>query len=224
MQTKEDLIQQYKSTFPNRSDEEIEKYATMMSEKYSTIKRGDNVVHLDYYEGLITTSEITDIENSLKEYNLELSRFDKNGVPYAYIEDFNLHLAIFLSDPVVQNILLGLGTNGLWDTIKKTAFFVWTKVKQRHWDNPAEQGRKANLNFGLKVKLDKNTGFDLKLDGDLSEELVLEALDKTIELLKSTDKKDSPKKADFYKFDKQTKEWTKVDIMAEMRKKYEQQV
>ncbi len=124
----------------------------------------------------------------------------------------------------MQNILLGLGTNALWDTIKKTAFFVWSKVKQRYWVKSAGAHRKANLNFGLKVKLDKNTGFDLKLDGDLSDELVLEALDKTIDLLKSAEKNDSPKKAKFYIFDKTEKKWIEVDIMNEMRKRYEQQI
>lgn len=221
MQTKEELVKQYRTIFLDWTDEEVENYASFMYEKYSTIKNGVNVIHLDYYGGLITITEIADIENSLKEFNLELSRFDKNGVPYASFEDFNLQVAIFLSAPIVQNILLGLGVNALWDTIKKTAFFVWTKLKQRHWNRPVEQGRKANLNFGLKVKLDKNTGFDFKLDGDLSEELVLEALDKTLDLLKSADKKDSPKKPDFYIFDKQTRKWTKIDIMNEIRKKHE---
>ena len=224
METKEELFEQYKSTFPDWSDEEVEQYSAKMYEKYSTIKNGANVIHLDYYGGLITPTEIQDLENSLKEVKIELSRFDKNGVPYASIEDFNLHLAIFLSNTIVQSILLGLGANALWDTIKKTAFFIWTKVKERHWSKTGEQTKKSNLNFGLKVKLDKNTGFDLKLDGDLSEELVLEALDKIIDLLKSVKQKDKPKKAEFYIFDKEKRRWIKIDIMNEMRKKFDQQM
>ena len=99
----------------------------------------------------------------IKYDKVELSRFDKSGIAYASVEDFNLHIAIFLSDPIVQNIILGLGTNAMWDTIKQTVFFIWAKIKQRHWDRLAGQERKSTLNFGIKIKLDKNTFFDLKI-------------------------------------------------------------
>ncbi len=224
MQKKEQLVKQYKSAFPDWSDVEVEKYATIMSEKYSTIKRGDNVIHLDYYDGLITATEISDIEKSLKEFDLELSRFDKNGVPYASIEDFNLHIAIFLSASIVQNILHGLGSNALWDTIKNITYFVWAKVKQRHWDRPAEKQRKTNLNFGLKVNIDKNKSFELKLDGDLSDELVFDVLEKMLDLLKSAENKDRHQTNNFYIFDKQFKKLTKVDKMNEVSKKLEKQI
>lgn len=223
MQTKEVLIKQLKISFPDWNEEELEKYAGIMAEKYSTIKYGDNVIHLDYYGGLITAPEITEIETELKKCNLELSRFDKNGVPYASIEDFNLQMAIFLSDTLVQSVLLGLGTNALWDTIKMTTLFVWTKYKQRYWDQETDHKQKKNLNFGLKVKIDKNTRLELKMNGDFSEEVVKLALDKSIELFQLKDQKIIYHTDIFYIFNLERNEWVLVDKLAEIRKKHEQQ-
>ncbi len=223
MQSKEELFKEYRQLFPSWSDEDVEKYAATMAEKYSTIKRGDNVVHLEYYGGLITLNEIQEIEESLKTQELELSRFDKNGVPYASIEDYILHIALFLGNPVVQNVLLGVGTNALWDTLKNTTFFIWKKLKLRHWNNFNASDNREKLNFGLTVKLDKNTSFDLKLDGDMTEELVLNAIDKTLDLLKSQKLNESPQQSKFYIFDKKTKQWTEVDKKSELLKKIQEQ-
>lgn len=212
-----------KMGMPSLTEQELDERVDFMAKKYDTVKHGENVIHLEYYDGIITSTEIAEIENSLKEYNLELSRFDKSGNVYASVEDFNLHIAIFLSDPIVQTIIVGLGTNALWDTIKQTAFFIWKKVKQRNWDRQAEQGRKSTLNFGVKIKLDKNTYFDFKIDGNFSEELVIESLDKAIDFLKSVKRNEAPSKDNLYIFDKQNKSWKKVDVMHEMRKKYDEQ-
>jgi len=45
---------------------------------------------LEYYGGLITESETLYIEELLNNGNLELNKFDKNGIPYASIQDLKI--------------------------------------------------------------------------------------------------------------------------------------
>ena len=202
---------------PFLTEEEIENYAGMMSEKYSTIKVGDNVIHLDYYDGLVNEDEIKEIEGKIAQEGLELSRFDKNGVIYASIEDFTLQIALFISTPIVQNILLGVGTNALWDSIKHTSHFIWKRVKMRLWDLPAAV-RKRKINFGLRVRLDKNRRLEFKLDGEADEQITLLALDKMIELLKSESKNNTKSGGQFFVFDASRNSWQEINVHEEIYK------
>ncbi|WP_311266658.1 hypothetical protein, partial [Xanthomonas sp. WCS2017Noco2-62] len=83
-----EYIERFKEDYPNWSEEEVINYATKMYNKMLTVKQGDNVIHLDYFEGLIIRNEISEIENLLGDGKLELSRFDKNGFAYNSIDDF----------------------------------------------------------------------------------------------------------------------------------------
>lgn len=219
MTDKEIFKEQYRLTFPEWSEERLEEYITMMASKYSTIKKGPNVIHLDYYHGIIDDNDIAEIENNISPQGLLLSRFDKNGVPYASIQDFTLQIALFLSDPIVQTILLGVGTNSLWDSIKASSLLVWRRLKQRLWHLP-EKGRKSKMNFGIKVCIDNESSIDLKLDGDVEEETILQALDKIIDLLKSVKANKSKTCNKFFVYDKK-KGWVEINAMEEIMKKAE---
>lgn len=214
---KDSLLKEYRESFPSMTDEQVERLATTMSEKYSTVKVGDNVIHLDYYRGLIMDDEIKEIESNIAKVGLELSRFDKSGVPYASIEDFTLQIALLISTPVVQNILLGIGTNALWDSIKHTSVFVWRKIKMRQWDLPAS-ARKHTINFGLSVRLGKGRRLDLKLDGEVDEQITLQAIDKMIDLLKSESNTNVKTRGQFFVFDASKKEWKEINVREELYK------
>lgn len=201
----------------------MEEYAAKMEEKYLTVKEGPDVIHLDYYAGIITEEDISAIEGFLEKVDIQLSRFDKMGVMYASVQDFNFDISICLNNQTVQDVLLGLATNALWDTIKKTILFIWSKIKLRYWHTPSAKNSKSKLSFGFKVKIDKYTNVDFKLEGDFNENIVLEALDKVIPLIQSIEVNKTPKWADFYVFNEQSKKWDKVDVMAEIRKRHEQQ-
>ena len=69
----ESLKKKFRTTFPNWTDEQIEKQAKFMADKYSTIKKGPNVIHLEYFGGLITDLDIQEIENNISTVGLELS-------------------------------------------------------------------------------------------------------------------------------------------------------
>jgi len=220
MQDKESLKEEYRLTFPNWTEEKLDQYATMMAAKYSTIKKGPDVIHLEYYGGLIDDKDIVEIEANISTQGLQLSRFDKNGVPYASIHDFTLQVALFLSDPIVQMILLGVGTNALWDSIKASSLLVWRRLKQRVWHLP-ENERRLKINFGLKVRIDADNFFDLKLDGEADEETTLQALDKAFELMKSMKDIQAKSRNKFFIYDKK-KGWIEINVMDEIIKKAEQ--
>ncbi|KFF75999.1 hypothetical protein HX13_01190 [Chryseobacterium sp. P1-3] len=123
MKSLQEYIESFREQYPHWSEDDVSSYATMMYNKMLTVKQGDNVVHLDYFDGLIVSDEIFEIEKLLGDSKLELSRFDKSGIPYNSIEDFTLQVALCISDPIVQNILLGMAGNIAWDSIKKSKCF-----------------------------------------------------------------------------------------------------
>jgi len=211
MYDKESIKKTMRDVF--ETEEELDDYATKMADKYSTIKKGDNVVHLEYFDGIIDNHDIQEIENTLSSVNLELSRFDKNGVMYASMEEFTLQLSLCLKDPVVQILLQGLATNALWDALKTTAVFIWKRVKGRKqnlYGNP-------KLNFGLRIRTSEEVEVDLKLDTESSEPVIHEALDKVLDLLKKPEVKE-PSFNNFYIFDEETKDWKAVNIQEEIQK------
>ncbi|MDR6545061.1 hypothetical protein J2810_001103 [Chryseobacterium rhizosphaerae] len=226
MKSLQEYIDRFKEDYPNWSEEGVINYATKMYNKMSTVKRGDNIIHLDYFDGLIISNEISEIENLLEDGKLELSRFDKRGITYNSIDDFTLQVSLCLSDPIVQNILLGVAGNIIWDSIKKTSIFIWKTIKKRHWDNE-ESNKRQKINFGLRIKTEDGKNISLNLDSELSGDTLREALDKSFEVIKELNKTNKQKKShelsyptDFYVFDKEKKLWLEVDIMEEIRKKH----
>lgn len=197
------------------TEKELDEYTDFMEQKYSTIKHGENVVHLEYYGGLIDNTDINTIENLLSKSNLELSRFDKNGVPYAALEDFMLQVSLFVNDSTTREILLGLGTNALWDTIKTVTLLVWQKVRNQT-SLPINKHKK--INCGISMTIDKNTKFDFKISSEFSDETTLEALDKALEFLKTVTPNETRKRQDFVVYDKYKNKWEVIDTDAEIRK------
>ncbi len=213
MYDKESIKITMRKVFETWTEEELENYATMMANKYSTIKRGDNVVHLEYFSGIIDNNDIQEIENILSSVNLELSRFDKNGVPSASMEEFALQLSLCLKDPLVQMLLQGLATNALWDTLKTTAIFIWKRVKNRRQYISGN----SKLNFGLRIRTSEDVEVDLKLDTESSEPIVRQALDKVVDLIKKPEVKE-PSFNNFYIFDEETRDWKAVNLREEILK------
>jgi hypothetical protein len=207
----------YRAIMPNCTEEELEKRASLMEKKYSTMKYGDNVVHLNYFGGLLEEKDILAIEKNLSTNNLELSHFDHSGTVFAAVEDFMLQVSLLLSDKTTQEILIGISTSALWDTIKSTTIFIWKTVKnKKRTIMTAHTTRQRNINFGIKISLDRNTKFEFKIDGDLSEEAALESMDKALEFLKTIERNKTIKAPVFVIYNKDTEKWEVVDVNTEM--------
>lgn len=198
---------------PDMTDEQKEKYLDFMEKKKSTILKGDDVIHLDYFHGLIDDLDIQHVTEQLQEINIRLSRYDKNGITYASLQDFTLQVSLSLKDPIVQGVIAGLAVNSIWAGIKRAVVYLWHKFKDRRQSIIGS----AKMNFGLRIQVQKDTWIDFKLDGEFSEQTVLTALDKVIPMIQEKSKFEA-EKLNFLVFNPDTSEWHLVDTMAEFRR------
>ena len=89
---------------------------------------GDNVVHLEYL-GELNEACLSEINEKLKTAGLELSSFNKSGVMYNSFEEYSLVTFFVLNQPLIIELLKGVGTNALWDVIKRLLLLLRTKIK-----------------------------------------------------------------------------------------------
>lgn len=207
------LYNQYKSLFPDWPDDVIRKQAEDRATKYSTVKQGNNVIHLEYYSAFLDDSDIIEIEKNLEEAELELSRFDRLGVPFASIHDFTLDLFLFICNPIVQNILLGVGSSVVWDSIKASTLIVWKRFIRKQQDIGD-----IGMNCGMEIQIDEHTNIQLKFEGNGADEEMQEALDKILNLIHSIKTTEVNRNNNFFIYDKDLKNWKALDRMKEMAK------
>jgi hypothetical protein len=199
---------------------EMKEYQAKMEAKNKFVKTGSNVVHFEYLGSLISEEEFEDYEKRLLKNGLELSRFDKEGVMYASLDDFQITVYILLAQPIIQELLVGLSTNATWDVIKFMLRNSFEKLNGKEYKkcSPSKVDTKK-VCFGLKVKLDKNTSFNFKLDGDLEESTIEKSLDKILIFLKEQKVNDTFKHTDMVYIDKKNGNWFKVDTEKELKKR-----
>lgn len=191
----------------------------LLEEKKKSIKTGDNVLHLEYL-GELNDSDLSDINNKLQSAGLELSSFDKSGVMYNSLEEFSLVTFFVLNQPLVIELLKGIGTNALWDTIKFSVLSVRNQIKGKSYSkNTAGKIEEKQLKFGLQVNLDKNTGFNIELDGNVSDEVIESSLDKVLDFLKEQQPRDKYQIPDYVYYSEKEEKWIKLDVMEEISKK-----
>lgn len=194
-------------------------YEKKMEEKQKFVKSGPNVIHLEYYGGVILENEILDYEKKLKAEGLELSRFDKNGVMYACIDKFTLVTFIGIAQPLIGELINGIEANATWDVIKYIVISTWKSVRKKTYTRATNQEViKKEINFGLKVKLDENTSFDFELNGDLDIKTIDKSLNKILTFIENHQKNKNYKRTEYIYFDNKQDEWITVDVETEIRK------
>lgn len=195
-------------------------YEKVNEERRKTVKTGDNVIHLSYLGGLIDSEEIREIEETLRQSQLELSSFDKSGLFKNALEDYANVISVAISTPLISNILADVVSSFVWDSIKVTVKKVWVKVKNKEYTKlTAGSQEKKKITFGLEIKLDKNTNFNFRLDGDLSEELVEKSLDKAFDYLKEQQLNEKYKHSYFMTYNSTNENWNKLDVEEDLRAK-----
>lgn len=188
----------------------------LLEEKRKSVKTGSNVVHINYFDKVITSEELTSISNSLEVVNLELSSYDQSADIRASLEDFTNMMYVGLSSELTKNIVFGVLGNFAWEAIKKITKIIFSKVKN---ENVNSKTKKKELTFGLHLSLNKNTGFNFRLDSKLSSESVDEALDQAKEYISIQKPNEEYKFPTFLYYDDKKNEWIAVDILTELRKK-----
>lgn len=193
--------------------------AKLLEEKQKSIKTGDNIVHLEYL-GELNDSDLVEINNKLKTVSIELSSFDKSGVMYNSLEEYSLVTFFVLNQPIVIELLKGVGTNALWDVIKFSILSVRDKIKgERYYKNQAGTFEQKEIKFGLQVNLDNKTGFNIELDGNVSDETIEKCLDKVLGFLKEQKPRNKYQIPDYVYYSEKEDKWVKLDVMEEIEKK-----
>ena len=215
MEEKKDIAKQLSDIM---NSDIMREYEKRMEEKELTVKRGNSVVHVNYYEGVITSEDLKEIDGELEAIQLELSSYDKNGVMYASLEDFTNLMNVVVNHELTKNVVFGVVGNIVWETIKAITIKIFKKVKGQNITTISTKPTKKELTFGLHLSLNKNTGFEFRLDTRLSTETVDKALDKAKDYIKVQTPNESYKQPKFLYYDEKINEWVVVDVMAEITK------
>jgi len=191
----------------------------LITERRKTLKSGDNIVHLQYL-GVFEDEDLQEINQILKKAKLDLSSFDKSGIMTNSLESYTLITYLVIYQPLIIELLKGLGTNATWDIIKETILFTRNKIKGKKFNKITSASvEEKDITFGLKVYLDENTGFNFELKGNISDDIIGQSLDKVFDFLKDEKIKTSYQLPDFVKFSEKENKWIKIDVMEEIRKK-----
>ncbi|MCF6308421.1 MAG: hypothetical protein L3J09_10750 [Flavobacteriaceae bacterium] len=119
-----------------------------------------------------------------------------------------------------MEILKSVGMSATWDSIKWVLLFGWGKLKGRKYNKGVgSEIKEEKIKFGFSAKLDANTEFKFELDGNLDKEIIKNSLNQVLEFLKEQKTNDSYKIPDYVHYLKDKKEWEKIDVMKEIRKK-----
>jgi len=183
-----------------------------------------NKILFSYYRGLLSENEIIEIKTELNKIDFELILHDQSGIIYNSLEDFTNMIFVAIHSSIILNIISGVAENAVWDTIKLVLIKIWNKVKDKKVTRLSAGNNKKEIGvtFGVKAKLDKNTEYDFRLDGDLTEKTTLLAIDKIIDFLKEQSINTKYQPSNYVKFCPETKEWEKVDVLKEIRKKVDE--
>ncbi|MFV8324870.1 hypothetical protein [Flavobacterium sp. ZS1P14] len=197
----------------------FKKEEELINERLNSLKKDDNVVHLKYI-GEINEADLKEISDQLSTANLELSTFDSSRKTVACLEDFSFVTYLAISQPLIIEFLKGISTNAGWDVMKQTIIFVRSKILgKKYYRVTSKTQEEKEITFGVKVKLDKNTGFDFELKGNLSDEIIGESLDKILDFLKTQEVNPKYEHPLFVEYSKKEKKWIPINVLEEMRKK-----
>jgi hypothetical protein len=198
---------------------EYQNYKAILNEKAKTVIRGDDVIHLNYLGPLVDEKSLLELKSDLEEVKIRLSSWDDFGAIKASLEDFSLQVFLLISNPISLEILKTIGLNSVWETIKYSTLKLHTKI----FNTPSKESKKiANqINFGFEMKVNDKVSFEFKLDGDLSEDLILNTMDNALDLIREHDGQSIPvlELPVYCIYDKKKGKWKKVDVIEEVKKK-----
>ncbi|PQJ08958.1 hypothetical protein CJD36_021350 [Flavipsychrobacter stenotrophus] len=196
----------------------IEAQEKLIQERMKSVKQGDDVVHL-VYMGEFDDNELTEVNQHLVGAGLRLSSYNKNGIITANLELYKIISQIVISQPLLIEILKGVGPNAIWDAIKIATVMLWRiSIGKSFFKVTRGNVESREMTFGVKVKLDANTTFDFELKGDVSQEVIAESLDKMLDFIKQQQPKLKHQIEDYVYYVPETKQWIKIDVMEAIQK------
>ena len=200
----------------NQLNELMKELKNIEDKKRKSIIHGDNVIHFDYLSGLIDEADLIQLKSLLKTASLQLSLYDKNGSPYNTLEDFALTMFLYISQPIVMQLITGISINTVYDCIKKSILLIHNKIINKevtHTNGKISEQKK--IKFGIKMNTPANGKFSFEFDGVLNEERIDDFFTKALDVYSKSD----DDKSFYCVYDSESKILNKVDIMDEIRNK-----
>lgn len=139
---------------------------------------------LKYYGGIFDEDELQLHLQNLKNYNINLSKYDQNGIVMAAIEPSTI--SVFISNPFVQSYLSGLLASATWSAF--LGFIVWaTKFKKdkKLYKATPNKVEEIEPTFGLNIDVGDNRKIDFQISGELTDEQKTLCIISAFEFIKS---------------------------------------
>jgi hypothetical protein len=203
----------------------LAKISAIQAEKAKSIKTGEHVFHLTYYSGIIFRSDLTEYEKLVLKIGGEFSNYDKNGDFHNSLDSFTLDTFLVLSSITVQSFLANTINNASWDITKHLILKIWRKSKNKVITQlTSSRSENKNLTFGVKVSIDQKTMLNFKLQGDISEDVVLSSLDKIIDFTRNQQLNTSYKHPKLVEYNKKDQRWEATDVDRKLKKIAKEQI
>jgi hypothetical protein len=188
----------FKSLLGDTCDEaQILEQANFMFNKEKTVKRGDNILHIDYYTGLLTDDDLKKLELDLEQIGLELSYYNKTGVMYNSLDELTSVVRQILSNNVTHDILIGLAGSAIWESLCKIWVFTYKRLKGKKITKMFAGGRNTikDATMSIVLKLNEATSIEYNLRGDFeNDQEAIETFKKILENAKQIPLSTVPKR------------------------------
>ncbi len=153
-------------------DELIMKNAQYMYEKEKSIKKGNNVLHIEYLEGILIQKDLEEIEKVLQTTDIELSSYDKSNVPYNSLNELTGVIKLILNSKISEDIFIGVVGNAVWDAMCKVFLLTYNKIKGKKYHERFSGGKikSKNANMSLVIRKTQTTSIEYVLEGETDSE------------------------------------------------------
>lgn len=146
------------------------------TEKYS--------LGLFYIPGVLTEGDLSLIEKNMAEHEIEFKRLDKSNKTTASLEYFTNTISFFMNPSLLMGIVSGVIASATWDSIKRTIAKSFEKIQNKKYNKVTRDStEEKSITFGIEMRINDDN-YNFKFNGILSTEIVYEALDKIISLIK----------------------------------------
>jgi hypothetical protein len=178
-----------------------------IKENRKFLKKGDNVVHLEYLGGTIVPGDINKFEVELKQVGIELSRLDKSKELWAKFDYNSLVTFFYLSQPLINQIIKGTISNAAWLVIKSILLKIWRNVRGKKYTHLSiNNSIEKKITFGVKAKIDFNTTFEFNFE-NINDNQFDSSLDKIIIFLSNQKPNSSFQRPHYMNFDEKSLNW-----------------
>ncbi len=185
-------------------------------------------IHLRYYKGIIPGEVIDSVSKDLAGNKIHFTPNDLSGVPMMCLDQIISQITLVLSHGIVNSIALGLASNAIYDSIKRSITTISNALEGKTYTkyyHGSGNTKEIPATFGITFKKE-NGYFDLQFPPDLNDDLKSKCIDKAFEEIAKNDKPDDKESLDgshYGRYNASTNAWEFIDFRKEVEKLKNQQ-